>query len=76
MRLTSGEAGVVVVAGTGELLVDEVTDANELRSDEKEGVGLTNGLGYGVKFKLLLLTLICPPDDPDPNNGVGLEAKR
>ena len=74
LRLTRGEAGVVVVVGTGELQVDEVTYANELRSDENEGVGLTIGLGYGVKFKLLLtcwpLLLFAP------NEGVGFEAKR
>jgi hypothetical protein len=45
LRLTSGEAGVVVVVGTGELQVDEVTDASELSSDENDGVGLTIGLG-------------------------------
>ena len=26
-----------------------VADVRQLRSDEKEGVGLTSGLGYGVK---------------------------
>lgn len=75
LRLTRGEAGVVVVVGTGELQVDEVTDANELRSDENEGVGLTIGLGYGVKFKLLLLTC-WPLLLFAPNEGVGFEAKR
>lgn len=75
LRRINGEAGVG--GGTGELQADDETDAKELSSDEKDGAGLTNGLGYGVKFKLLLLR--CPPVDPpplDPRSGFGLLGKR
>lgn len=51
-------------------------DVNELSSEENDGAGLINGLGYGVRFRLLLAvdwpSVVLLP----PNIGVGLVAKR
>lgn len=43
LRRTKGDAGVG--GGTGELQVDDETDAKELSSEENDGAGLTIGLG-------------------------------
>lgn len=43
------------------------------------GLGLTIGLGYGVKFRLLLVEFDeagCPTDDVVPYDGVGLAVRR
>lgn len=60
----------------GVALPDEKIDENV---GLKTGLGLTIGLGYGVKFKLLLVDVDdagCPADDAVPYEGVGLAVRR
>lgn len=81
LLLTSGEPLWLL----GDVQPDE---ASELKMDENDGVGLaaglglTIGLGYGVKFKLLPVEQALLPDDAAqladavPYDGVGLAVRR